>query len=168
MNSERLRLTLTALWLGLMVSFSLVTAPAAFSVLPEQRLAGAVVSRTLAITESTGIVIGLILLISLINSWRKEAEVDRVGLAMVGLMTTSMLVARFYVARSLHEIRVVVAGEINSLAADDPMRLKFNLLHRASVWLMGGAIIGALVIITRAIRSGDSARPSIKIAEGLE
>ena len=158
MNSERLRLTLTALWLGLMVSFSLVTAPAAFSVLPEQRLAGAVVSRTLAITESTGIVIGLILLTSLIISWRKGGELDRVGLAMVALMTISMLVARFYVARSLHEIRVVVAGEINLLAADDPLRLKFNLLHRVSVWLMGSAIIGALVIITRAIRPGDSAR----------
>ncbi|MFM8394711.1 MAG: DUF4149 domain-containing protein [Acidobacteriota bacterium] len=152
MMHERLSLALASIWFGVMGSFSLITAPSAFAVLPEQRLAGALVSRTLAITESTGMVIGLVLLTSILISSRTGKKIDRILLSTVLLMTAAMVVARFYVARSLHDIRLLVDGEIATLAADDPLRLKFNLLHRVSVWLMGIAMIGALVIITRGVR----------------
>ncbi len=152
MNLDRLRLTLTAIWMGLMCSFSLITAPAAFSVLPDQRLSGAVVTRTLAITETTGIIIGLLLISSWIVSWRKTGELDWSSISVTLLMTISMIVARLFVATRLHEIRLMVNGEIALLAAEDPLRIKFNLLHRISVWLMGGAMTGALLLIIRELR----------------
>ena len=56
-----IRLLLTAIWLGAAVFFIFV-AQSAFAVLPERELAGAMVNRTLAIVNYSGLVIALILL----------------------------------------------------------------------------------------------------------
>jgi hypothetical protein len=47
MMLAKIRLTLLGLWLGAMAFFSFVVAPSAFAVLPQQQMAGALVSRTL-------------------------------------------------------------------------------------------------------------------------
>src|SRR5919202_5773658 len=58
------RLLLAALWLGGAVFFSFVVAPAVFQVLPTRELAGAVVTRTIAVVNVGGFAVGLLLLAS--------------------------------------------------------------------------------------------------------
>ena len=157
MIHDRIRLAILAFWLGIMCFFSFVVAPVAFKVLPAQRLAGEVVSVSLAITELIGMGLGLLLL--LLTGWRKwrgkriedRARLERAG---VGGMTLAMAISRFFVSSRLHAIRLEYGDRLALLAGDDPVKSSFDLLHRVSVWLMGLAMIGALTMMVRLVR-GD-------------
>lgn len=137
-----------------MAFFSFVVAPAAFSSLPSQQLAGAVVSRTLGAMEIIGIVLGglLILILSLSKERGKAALFE---LILLALMTISMLVSHFAVSNRLHEMRVQF-GEIAKLAPSYPTRVEFDRLHQYSVWLMGFDIIVAIALIVILIRRSPS------------
>ena len=146
MKVQKIRLAILGLWLGAMAFFSFVVAPAAFAVLPQQRLAGAVVSRTLGVLEITGVIIGALLIVILIFSRERDSNAAFYELIALALMTASMLASRFFVSRRMNELRAGL-GEIGLLAANDPARLGFDRLHQYSVWLMGFDILGAIALI---------------------
>ena len=146
MKSQNIRLAVLSLWLGAMAFFSFVVAPSAFAVLPEQRLAGALVSRTLGILEIIGIILGALLIFILIFSRERVGKASLYELIALVLMTVSMVVSHFVVSRRMHEMRVSF-GEIALLAANDPNRIAFDRLHQYSVWLMGFDILGAIALI---------------------
>jgi hypothetical protein len=146
MKSQNIRLAVLSLWLGAMAFFSFVVAPAAFAVLPQQQLAGALVSRTLGILEITGMIIGGLLIVILIFSRERAGKASFYELIALVLMTVSMVVSHFVVSKRMHEMRVSF-GEIALLAAGDPTRIAFDRLHQYSVWLMGFDILGAIALI---------------------
>ena len=131
--------------MGAMAFFSFVVAPSAFAALQQQQLAGALVSRTLGVLETIGIIIGALLIAILIFS-RERDRAFLYELIALALMTVSMLVSHFVVSRRMHELRVSL-GEIAQLAATDPARVEFDRLHQYSVWLMGFDILGAIALI---------------------
>ncbi|MBO0862614.1 MAG: DUF4149 domain-containing protein [Chloracidobacterium sp.] len=145
MRSQNIRLALLSLWLGAMVFFSFVVAPGAFAVLPNQQLAGSLVSRTLGALEIIGIVIGL-MLIAILTLSNERSKAYMYELIALGLMTVSMLVSHLFVSNRLHQMRMNL-GEIAQLAVNDPARLEFDRLHQYSVWLMGFNILGAIALI---------------------
>jgi len=145
MRSQKIRLAVLGLWLGAMAFFSFVVAPAAFSTLPQQQLAGALVSRTLGVLEIGGVIVGASLITILILS-RERDRAFFYELVALALMTVSMLVSNFVVSRRMHDLRMNL-GEIAQLAANDPARLEFDRLHQYSVWLMGFNILGAIALI---------------------
>src|SRR5499426_721531 len=145
MKSQKIRLALLGIWLGAMAFFSFVVAPGAFAVLPNQQLAGALVSKTLGALEIIGIIIGALLIaILVLASGRDRAFLYE--LIALALMTASMLVSHFVVSRRMHELRMSL-GEIAQLAANDSARVEFDRLHQYSVWLMGFNILGAIALI---------------------
>ena len=146
MKSQKIRLAVLSLWLGAMAFFSFVVAPGAFAVLPQQQLAGALVSRTLGILEITGIIIGALLIVILIFSRERDGKASFYELIALALMTVSMVVSHFVVSKRMHEMRVSF-GEIALLAVNDPNRIAFDRLHLYSVWLMGFNILGAIALI---------------------
>ena len=145
MRSQKIRLAVLGLWLGAMAFFSFVVAPAAFATLPQQQLAGALVSRTLGVLEIIGMIIGALLIAILVLS-RARDRAFLYELIALALMTVSMLVSRFAVSRRMHELRVSF-GEIAQLLPNDPSRVEFDRLHQYSVWLMGFNILGAIALI---------------------
>jgi len=146
MMSMKIRLTLLGVWLGAMAFFGFVVAPAAFATLPQQQLAGALVSRTLGVLEIIGVIIGASLIVMLIFSRERGGKASLYELIALALMTVSMLVSHFVVSKRMHEMRVNF-GEIALLAANDPTRIAFDSLHQYSVWLMGFDILGAIALI---------------------
>jgi hypothetical protein len=146
MKLQNIRLAVLSLWLGAMAFFSFVVAPAAIAVLPQQQLAGALVSRTLGILEITGMIIGGLLIVILIFSRERAGKASFYELIALVLMTVSMVVSHFIVSKRMHEMRVSF-GEIALLAAGDPTRIAFDRLHQYSVWLMGFDILGAIALI---------------------
>jgi hypothetical protein len=145
MKSQNIRLAILGLWLGAMAFFSFVVAPAAFAVLKQQQLAGALVSRTLGILEISGAITGGLLIAILILS-RERGGTSPFELISLLLMTASMLVSHFVVSKRMLEMRARL-GEIALLAPTDPSRLEFDRLHQYSVWLMGFDILGAIALI---------------------
>jgi len=145
MRSQNIRLAILGLWLGAMTFFSFVVAPSAFAVLPQQQLAGAIVSRTFSVLEIIGMIIGALLIAILIfsNERSKASYYELIGVA---LMTAAMLVSHFVISRRMHQMRLSL-GEIALLAAGDPARVEFDRLHQYSVWLMGFDILGAIALI---------------------
>ena len=146
MRSQKIRLAMLSLWLGAMAFFSFVVAPAAFAALPQQQLAGALVSRTLGALEIIGIIIGALLMLILIFSRERACNASLYELIALALMTVSTVVSHFVVSKRMHEMRLNF-GEIALLAANDPTRIAFDRLHQYSVWLMGFNILGAIALI---------------------
>ena len=146
MSPQNIRLAMLSLWLGAMAFFSFVVAPAAFAALPQQQLAGALVSRTLGALEIIGIIIGALLMLILIFSRERACNASLYELIALALMTVSTVVSHFVVSKRMHEMRLNF-GEIALLAANDPTRIAFDRLHQYSVWLMSFNIIAAAVLI---------------------
>jgi hypothetical protein len=135
--------------------FSFIVAPAVFAVLADRRLAGNVVSRVLGGTEIIGIALGSILLLVLLFSGEKRSRAFLFELAVLALMTVSMIVSRFAVSKSLHDLRVKYGDQLSTLAQSDPVRITFDQLHQYSVWLMGFNIVAAIILIVMLTAQSD-------------
>ena len=147
------RALLIGLWLGAACFFSFVVAPSAFAVLRAREvaganeLAGAIVNQTLMIVNLSGLVIGLILLLS--------SFIKREGLAPVWiwterfllvLLTLACAVGQFVIALWISFVRAQIGKPIEEVAADDPLKMQFNNLHQYSVWVLMGAMVAALIL----------------------
>lgn len=142
-----IRVLLIGLWLGAACFFSFAVAPSAFAVLPSRELAGSIVSRTLAIVNISGLIIGLILLAS---SFVKQVGTNRLRLlserVLLVIFTLACAVGQFVIALWLGFVRSQIGRPVDELAAEDPLRVQFNDLHQYSVWTMLAAMLAALVL----------------------
>lgn len=137
-------------WLGGMIFFSLVVAPAAFRVLPSAHAAGILVSAVLRQMNYLS-VFSLILFIGLCvmapvtqkQNWNSRGHL-LAGFAAMALLIS--LYAGWGIDRRLHTLRTEV-GAIDALATDNPVRQEFDRLHRRSVILFGTKMgIGLLML----------------------
>lgn len=143
---SKIELLLIGLWLGAAVFFSLAVAPSVFSVLPSREMAGYVVNRTLTIVNFSGLAISLILLfISFIP--RREAKaiwawLQRILLFVVALACgAGQMIIGFY----LEQIRKMSDKPISDLAADNPIKIQFDMWHQYSVWVLMAGMLAALL-----------------------
>jgi len=149
-----IRRLLIVLWLGAACFFSFAVAPSAFAVLPSREIAGAIVSRTLAIVNYSGFVIGLILLAS---SFVGRPFANRFRLLserfLLVVLTLACAVGQFVIAVWISIVKSQIGRPIEEIAIDDPLRIQFNNLHQYSVWALLTAMIAALIayfLMTRA------------------
>ncbi|HLM00734.1 MAG TPA: DUF4149 domain-containing protein [Pyrinomonadaceae bacterium] len=142
-----LRTFLIALWLGAAVFFVAAVAQSAFAVLPSRELAGAIVNRTLAILNYSGIVVGLILLAGSVFDREKASRVRLwVEQGLLLFLTAACAFAQFVIGARLHAVRQQIGRPIDELAADDPLRVAFGALHGYSVAVLAFAMLAALVV----------------------
>lgn len=125
------------IWIGGIIYFAAVVAPAVFSILPTRHLAGMVVNRSLTALHWTGVGCGgVFLILSVMESyyagagWQATALRNVFVFAMIVLTLFSQLV----VAVKMEALRAQM-GEIDSVAAADPRRIAFNSLHQWSTSL---------------------------------
>jgi hypothetical protein len=143
------RLLLVALWLGGAVFFSFVVAPSAFAVLPQRELAGAVVTRTIAVANVGGFVMSLVALAlgfcaDVGAARRRSRLVETVALALVAICCG---VSQWVVSARMLALRASMGRPIDAVAADDPARAAFNSLHGYSVGLMTVAMLAGVVAL---------------------
>lgn len=153
-----LRTFLIALWLGAAVFFTAAVAQSAFAVLPSRELAGAVVNRTLAILNYSGIIIGLILLASSIVKTEKINRVNlRVEQGLLLFLTAACAFGQFVIGARLHNLRQQIGRPIDEIGLDDPLRIAFGALHGYSVAVLAFAMLAALVVyFLMARRAGNN------------
>ena len=140
-----IRLLLIGLWLGASVFF-IGVAQAAFAVLPQKDLAGSVVGRSLSILDYSGIAIAVILVISsFLGAGRVNKFwiwIERFLLVVIG---AACAVEEFVIGIWMSSIRAQIGGPIDNVAADDPLKIRFDQLHQYSEWVMMAAMIAAVV-----------------------
>lgn len=140
-----LRLLLLGSWLGA-ACFFIVVAQSAFAVLPARDLAGAVVGRTLAILNYSGIGIALLLLItSMIVAVGTRKVLIWAERFLLLVLAGACAVAQFVIAWWILGIRTQMGRPIDEVPADDPLRIQFNTLHEYSSWALIAAMVAALL-----------------------
>ena len=140
-----LRLLLLGIWLGSAVFF-IGVAQSAFAVLPQRELAGAVVSRTLAILNLGGLAIALILIAA---SFVRSKGFGRVSVwserFLLIILAASCAAGQFVIGLWLSMLRSQMGRPIDEVAADDPLRIQFNNLHSWSEWVLMAGMAAALI-----------------------
>lgn len=156
---RQVRLLLLGVWLGAAIFFGAAVAPSLFSVLRAaglanaNELAGAVVSRLLAVVNKGGFEIALFLLITgwFVNRARSRlAQVaEMISIAIMAIMTS---INQWVIAARMLDLRWSMGGALDQVTAADPRRVEFESLHRYSVILMAVALIAGLVAFILASR----------------
>jgi len=124
-------------WLGALVLFAGVVAPAAFRVLPSRELAGDLVGRILPALHGYGIAAGLWLAI-LGGALRRGRLAILIPCVLAGFCALSQLV----LVPRIEALR----PEVRSLTASPELRARFVRLHGASVALYGATALGASLL----------------------
>ena len=139
-------------WIGSILYFGAIVAPAAFAVWPNsQDQVGAFVGLTLNRLHLIGIVAGAIYLIATVLLERTPAALVRPAPLLVALMIVLTFVSQFWVIASMDALRAQM-GSVSATAASNPLRASFDRLHTLSVRLESGVLfagIAALVLISR-------------------
>ena len=136
-------------WLGGLIFFAFVEAPAAFSVLPTRHLAGNVVARSIAALHWMGIISGLVFLASSmlyarLSTGNPHAFATRNLLIVLMLVLT--LVSQFGIIPRMDTLRASI-GEIDSVPSDNPARMQFDGLHVWSTRVEGGVLLMGLIAV---------------------
>ncbi|MGD9630239.1 MAG: DUF4149 domain-containing protein [Pyrinomonadaceae bacterium] len=161
-----LRLLLLGIWLGSAVFF-IAVAQAAFAVLPQRELAGAVVGRSLTFLNLGGLgIAALLIVLSFLtarNIGRLWVWIDRI---LISIIAVACAVGQFVIGFMLLSVRAQMGGRpIDEVAVDDPLRVQFNTLHEYSVWVlmaaMAAGFIAFFVIANRRqdLSSGTASQP---------
>lgn len=138
--AAQLVLVLLGTWLGALLLFGSVVAPAAFAVAPTPAVAGNLVGRVLAALDWAGLAAGLTL--AGVSIWLGR------GLWTVALpvfMSLSCFLSRLFLAPEIAALR--------PLLDDASARARFGLLHGLSVGLFGALLLAALALIVLHVRA---------------
>lgn len=125
-------------WVGALLLFGLVVAPAAFSVLPSPEMAGKLVGPVLRSLNHYGAVAGPVLALI---AWMRSR--GRVALALPLVLSVLCLASQLGITGAIEEIRPLAFGQ-----PPDPAALaRFGQLHAASVAIYGVVGVGALILV---------------------
>ncbi len=151
---NKIMMLLLAAWLGAAIYFSAVVAPSVFGVLRSaglpnaNEIAGTIVTRTLAIVDTSGFVLSLLLLITafmLRKSFGRGSLLLQIALLTVVAVATG--VGEWVIAPKMRGLRAAMHGQIDLIALNDPNRMAFAALHGYSVAALSVAMIATVVVI---------------------
>lgn len=149
---NNIRLLLLASWLGAAVFFSAAVAPSAFRVLRAfnlpnaSEIAGAIVTRTLSVVNTSGFILSVLLLITafvLKGGYGRRAFILQTVLLVIVAVTTG--VGEWVIAAKMRGLRAAMHTTIDQIPVGDPSRVAFDALHGYSVTALSIAIIAALI-----------------------
>jgi hypothetical protein len=138
-------------WVGSILYFSAVVAPAAFALFSSEQ-AGNLVNLTLSRLHLAGMVCGVIFLIVTAAGARTPVALLRPAPLLVLAMIVLTFISQFWVSGNMAAIRAQISGPMDALPAGNALRASFDRLHRLSVRLELGVLlagIAALVLTSR-------------------
>jgi len=136
-------------WIGGLIFFAFVVAPAAFAVLPSRHLAGNIVGRSLGILHWMGIFSGLVFLTSSLiynRLTRGSTHAFAARHIILVLMLALTLISQFGIIPRMDTLRASM-GEIDSVPPDNPARVQFDALHVWSTRVEGGVLLLGLAAV---------------------
>jgi len=135
-----LALVLVGVWLGALLLFGSVVAPAAFEVSPTPAVAGNLVGRVLAVLDWAGFAAGLA--IAALSAWLRQGAWT---VALPVLMSAACLTSRLVLAPEIAALR--------PLLEDASARARFGLLHGLSAVIFAGLTLAALALVALQLRA---------------
>ena len=142
-------------WVGSIIYFGAIVAPAAFTVLTTDQ-AGALVGLTLSRLHLLGIIAGMIYLVSTAVGQRSIAALARPAPLLVFLMIVLSMVLQFYVIGTMDALRAQMissVGSVSATPAGNPLRASFDRLHTLSVRLEMGVLVSGIAALVLTVRT---------------
>ena len=133
-------------WVGSILYFSFVVTRGAFSVLPNNDLAGALVGYTLAKLHMIGIIAGVIYLFATVANERSIGALAHPAALLVFAMIVFTMASQYGVIARMDALRAQM-GSVEATAAGNPLRVAFDRLHQYSVWLESAVLLSGLVAL---------------------
>lgn len=136
------------IWLGGLFFFP-VAAGAAFSTISDTHLAGGIVAICLRTLHHEGLFCGGLMVIllalgRLLRLYRGSAMAAIiVTLIMMGLTAFS----QFWIIPRMETYRIAAGGAIDAVPATNPNRVGFDHLHRVSVDVEEGVMVGGVILV---------------------
>ena len=132
-------------WVGSILYFGAIVAPAAFSVLTQDQ-AGALVGLTLGRLHLLGIVAGVIYLLVTAIWGRSAVALLRPAPLLVMVMLVLTFVSQFWVMSTMDALRAQM-GSVAAAPPTDTLRASFDRLHRISVNLEMAVLVAGLLAL---------------------
>lgn len=136
-------------WIGAIIFFAFVVAPAVFSILPTHDLAGKVVGRSLNALHWMGLVSGILYLLCSMLYARLSSGFAHPFAArnvLIVLMIALTVISLFAITPKMNSLKADI-GIIDNVPQTDARRVEFNQLHVWSTRLEGGVLLMGLVVI---------------------
>ena len=140
-----------SLWLGSDVFLSFVVAPGAFRILSTRDQAGAMVGYALGAMHIGGVICGLVLVLARIARTKTFASLLTPVALCVLAMIALTAISQFTVSPKMAALRAQM-GSIQAAAADSPLLLEFERLHRISVSLESGVLLAGIAAMYLMVR----------------
>jgi|SRR5215469_305608 len=140
-----------SLWLGSDVFLSFVVAPGAFRILSARDQAGTMVGYALGAMHIGGVICGLVLVLARIARTKTFASVLTPAALCVLAMIALTAISQFTVSPKMAALRAQM-GSIQAAAADSPLLLEFERLHRISVSLESGVLLAGIAAMYLMVR----------------
>jgi hypothetical protein len=141
-----LRILSLSTWIGAILFFSAILAPAAFTLFSTTQ-AGDLVNLTLGRLHLAGMVCGVVYLVVTAVGAKSPAALLRPSALLVLGMIVLTFISQFWVTGNMEALRAQSGGHLENLAAGDPLRASFDRLHQLSVRLEVGVLIAGLVAL---------------------
>jgi hypothetical protein len=141
-------------WVGSILYFGAVVAPAAFTLLTQDQ-AGALVGLTLGRLHLLGVIAGLVFLLVTAVAGRSPAALVRPAPLLVLLMVVLTFVSQFWVTGTMEALRTQMisqAGSVAATPATSALRTSFDRLHTLSVRLEMAVLLSGLAALALASR----------------
>lgn len=136
-------LSALVVWLGGIVFFSFVGAPALFGALPRAE-AGRAVGAVFPLYYAVGYVCGSLLLITCAVFAARSAQ--RTVWVFNALLVTAMLLATLYAGRVVQPRAAALRPQLHAAEVRPEVRREFDHLHRRAVQLNGFVLVCGLVV----------------------
>ena len=145
---------LAVLWVG-GVAFLPVVAAIAFKALPSVNIAGLLVRNVLQALHVEGLVLGsaLLVLLSLAGVLRAYGREVIGPLLCVVAMLLLTAWSQFTIIPPMERDRLAVGGDVSTALPQDPRRLEFNRLHRASEQVEEGVLFAGILMVALLARA---------------
>lgn len=140
-----------SLWLGSDVFLSFVVAPGAFRILSSRDQAGAMVGYALGAMHIGGVICGLVLVLARMARTKTLASLLTPAALCVLAMIALTAISQFTVSPRMAALRAQM-GSIQATAADSPLLLEFERLHRISVSLESGVLLAGIAAMYLMVR----------------
>lgn len=146
-----------AVWLGAVLFFIAVVAPAAFSALPTRTLAGALVGHTLPAIFYAGIVAGVVAFLLTLAGGPTAAR-RGAQLAGAGAIVLLCFLGQIVIGGRIAHVMAAMRTPLDALPPGDPTRVEFGRLHALSVASLGLAALVGLAVLAMALANAARRR----------
>src|ERR1041384_7506878 len=116
----------------------------------------AMVTSAICKIEVLGLVIGPLLILIQLATWRRSRSgklSKNLRIILVLVMIASAALSRFWVSTRMVSLRSTMGGHIDDVPISDPLRIQFNNLHQYSVSLMATAMIAGVIVLFLSVRT---------------